>query len=170
MEVDDEPDEPPRWIELLTFLQFEEKTATSYTFKAIDGDVKLNKSIRYKISDAKYDEISIHETTGVLSIAPMDRDFKYPSTKIQFDVVAYEEGDEDSQTPATVNVDLLDVNDQKPVINADFSDVIEMNEGSMNFPNRIMLEIEDADLVSNCIWFYHILIMLFCCFSFFYSF
>nr|CAD7396378.1 unnamed protein product [Timema cristinae] len=120
-------------------------------FVAIDGDIGLNQAISYRLEDlteGDKDRFSINETSGILTIAWIDRDI-LASDIFTFTVVAYKgaEGEFNVSTvPMTVIV--LDINDHTPNFTTTETEIW-INETSTSLNMKDSIRIQDPDLALN---------------------
>nr|CAD7407661.1 unnamed protein product [Timema poppensis] len=141
----------PKWQTSPSVFQGAEKEEHQVKFVAIDGDIGLNQAISYRLEDlteGDKDRFSINETSGILTIAWIDRDI-LASDIFTFNVVAYKgaEGEFNVSTvPMTVIV--LDINDHTPNFTTTETEIW-INETSTSLNMKDSIRIQDPDLALN---------------------
>nr|CAD7428584.1 unnamed protein product [Timema monikensis] len=141
----------PKWQTSPSVFQGAEKEEHQVKFVAIDGDIGLNQAISYRLEDlteGDKDRFSINETSGILTIAWIDRDI-LASDIFTFTVVAYKgaEGEFNVSTvPMTVIV--LDINDHTPNFTTTETEIW-INETSTSLNMKDSIRIQDPDLALN---------------------
>jgi len=82
------------------------------TVQAIDGDIGNNAKITYELQRESWTDFSIDEEKGIIrAIKVFDREVK---NIYSFTVLAIDGGDEKHTSTASVSVNILDVNDNRP--------------------------------------------------------
>lgn len=119
--VDDEPDTPPKFIDFKNLYEIKEEVPNKFTVRAVDGDYKINSPIKYsKVSEKPdYNKVTINETSGEVKIEKIDRDKgEYENNKDSFvlTIRATEEKEPHSTKDIEVTINIQDINDNPPII------------------------------------------------------
>nr|QNS31153.1 cadherin [Cnaphalocrocis medinalis] len=111
---------PPRWVNIFSVQQFDEKTVQQFPLQAIDGDTGIDKPIDYKlIKDPADDFFSLEVLPGgrsgaILHVDKIDRDTLMREV-FQVTIVAFKYDNEAFSTAREVVIIVNDINDQWPL-------------------------------------------------------
>ncbi|XP_059054596.1 cadherin-23-like [Achroia grisella] len=110
----------PRWTEIFTVQQFDEKSHQNFTVQAVDGDPGIDKPICYALrtqpGEDEYFEIKTiegGEDGGILFVHPIDRD-ELQREIFNLTIIAYKCDNESLATEQAVTIIINDINDQRP--------------------------------------------------------
>ncbi|CDW55955.1 protocadherin Fat 1 [Trichuris trichiura] len=125
-----------------------------FRFEAVDYDLGFNGLVRYSIAAGNHDDRwRINMETGVLSLhRPLDRE---EVGNYELTIVAQDFGDFSRKTTATLLINVLDSNDNKPLFEQ-FTYYASIPEDVPIGYRVIQLRADDADLGINAIVSYHI--------------
>ncbi|GLG99424.1 Protein dachsous [Gryllus bimaculatus] len=157
VDVDDIPDEPPRWEKIVPSVTVDEKTDWTEQIRAIDGDYGLNWPIVYHLEfpDDGFDYhiyFAIDKETGVLTGLGMNRDYLQREI-YRFVVVATEVPPPEfpdfkaMSTPNDIVVMLIDKNDNIPEMEPTRVEYLEYPE-EQPFTDR-NITVNDPDLADH---------------------
>ena len=129
-------------------LSVPENTAVNhvlYSFNAIDRDDGVNAQITYSISPPQQ-SFAINSSTGDLySTEPLEFDGKSDEmNSFQFNVIASDSATEPRMTSLQVVVNIVDVNDNAPILANSVPDFLYIVEGKLVKPS-VRFQLKDAD-------------------------
>ncbi|RZC41945.1 protocadherin Fat 4 [Asbolus verrucosus] len=158
VQVEDVGDTPPIWQTFTSMKRVTEKTEETLTIVAKDGDYGIANKINYRLDNPNIETkkyIEMDTTTGKITINPIDRDrSELTDDKIEFTVVAYEIGDEDSTLTDSITIMVDDVDDSIPEISVPDSSEkkldIKIKESSNAISDTII--VNDRDLGDNAMY------------------
>ncbi|XP_044757697.1 protocadherin Fat 4-like isoform X3 [Coccinella septempunctata] len=146
IDVKDQPDQPPKFTQMITTEQFEENVNQTFKVSAIDGDIGINSSISYDITNngcEKFKCIITISEIGEIQVKNVDRE--ETGDTIQLTIEAVEE-DDNSATPLHITFFIIDQDDESPEITMDKS-IVEVVEGYKGTITKF--SVEDMDLGDN---------------------
>ncbi|KFD57635.1 hypothetical protein M513_01305, partial [Trichuris suis] len=125
-----------------------------FRFEAVDYDLGFNGLLRYSIAAGNHDgRWKINMDTGVLSLyRPLDRE---EISKYELTIVAQDFGDSSRKTSASLLINVLDSNDNKPLFEQ-FTYYASIPEDFPIGHGVIELRADDADLGINAVVSYHL--------------
>ncbi|KAF5276238.1 hypothetical protein FQR65_LT04043 [Abscondita terminalis] len=146
IQVEDIPNTPPRWMQIITSETIPEKEERTFTVSAIDGDTQINADISYKIESEWPNIFKVGKESGIVKIEPINRD-ELQKELFSFNLIAYETNDETSFTPQSVTIVVEDKDDNKPVITLNTTNAKIDESRLTTLP--INIRISDLDLGPN---------------------
>ncbi|XP_038556077.1 protocadherin alpha-8-like [Micropterus salmoides] len=168
VQVSDVNDNPPRFLEPLINVYVKENTAigtTIHTLKTLDSDLNENAKVTYNLVNGSPKNtqiasmININSETGdIVSL----QSFNYEELKtFQFKVQATDSGVPPLSSNVTVNVCILDENDNSPAILAPYSEHGSVNSESIPYSAEAgyfvaKIRAVDADSGYNALLSYHL--------------
>nr|ACK37450.1 cadherin I1 [Ostrinia nubilalis] len=151
VQVENVESRPPRWVEIFSVQQFDEKTNQSFSLRAIDGDTGINRAINYTLIRDDADDffsLEVIEDGAILHVTEIDRD-TLERELFNLTIVAYKSTDANFATEAHIFIIVNDVNDQRPEpLHKEYSiDIMEETPMTLNFNEEFGFH--DRDLGEN---------------------